>query len=451
MKRLAAAGLILAGSALPAEAHSAARGFVLLLPVNLVIAAGAAAVLLSFLVLSALPDRLFAGQETAKLRDDPPSVVPSLLSAAMLGLLLWIGFTGPHDPAENLLPLSVWTLWWVVLVLLHVVLGNLWRWLNPFFGLHRLLGAPRPLAAYPQGLDYWPAVAIFLAFAWFQLVYPAPEDPPRLAAVVSVYAAATLAAVLVFGPEAWLGRGDPFAVFMAQLAAAAPVSGKGWRWPGQGLLAHSILPVSGMLFVLLTLSAISFDGFSNTFLWLFSIGVNPLDYPGRTGLMTSNSWGLIFSFVLLAAAFLAAVALGKRWSGIEPSTTVLAGRLVLSLIPISIAYHFAHYLGDTLVNLQYLAKALDDPFETGASWLSLGEVHVTASFLNTASGTTTIFALQAGAVLLGHVVGVAVAHAMAVRFGLKGAALLRFELPLALLMVGYTAFGLWLLATPTVA
>ena len=451
MKRLAAACLILLTGALPAEAHSAARGFVLLLPVNLVIAAGAAAVLLSFLVLSALPDRFFAGQESTTSRTDTPSVIPSLLTAAVLGLLLWIGFTGPHDPAENLLPLSVWTLWWVVLVLLHVVLGNLWRWLNPVIGLHRLLGAPRPLAAYPQGLDYWPAVAIFLAFAWFQLVYPAPEDPPRLAAVVSVYAAGTLVAVVVCGPEAWLGRGDPFAVFMTQLAAAAPLSRDGLRWPGQGLLSHPALPVSGTLFVLLTLSAISFDGFSNTFLWLSGIGVNPLDYPGRTSLMTANTLGLLLGFALLASAFLAAIALGKNWSGTPPSTTVLAGRLVLSLIPISIAYHFAHYLGDTLVNLQYVLKALDDPFETGASWLGLGEMHVTASFLNTAAGTTTIFTLQVAAVLLGHVIAVVVAHAIAVRVGLKGQALLRFELPLALLMVGYTAFGLWLLATPTVA
>ena len=55
MRRIPAALLLLAVSASPALAHSAARGFVLLLPVGYVIAGGAVAVLASFIVVSLLP------------------------------------------------------------------------------------------------------------------------------------------------------------------------------------------------------------------------------------------------------------------------------------------------------------------------------------------------------------------------------------------------------------
>jgi hypothetical protein len=42
-----------------------------------------------------------------------------------------------------------------------------------------------------------------------------------------------------------------------------------------------------------------------------------------------------------------------------------------------------------------------------------------------------------------------VAHSIALRrFGSRTAAI-RSQLPLAVLMVGYTTFGLWLLSTPT--
>ena len=135
-------------------------------------------------------------------------------------LLIAAGLLGPHDPAENLLPLAIWTMWWVVIVLLHPLFGNLWAGLNPFTGLHALAvkasgtRLARPPLAYPAWLAYWPAFLIYFAFAWFQLVDPAPEDPTRLALVVIGYLAATLAAVMVFGPERWLGRADPFAVFL---------------------------------------------------------------------------------------------------------------------------------------------------------------------------------------------------------------------------------------------
>ena len=48
--------------------------------------------------------------------------------------------------------------------------------------------------------------------------------------------------------------------------------------------------------VLLTLSAVSFDGLSKTFWWLGLGGINPLEFPGRTAVMGRNSLGLLLSW-----------------------------------------------------------------------------------------------------------------------------------------------------------
>jgi hypothetical protein len=457
MRLIVLAAAMSALGASPAFAHASGRGFVMLLPTGYVTLGGALAVLVSFIALSLLPGRAPRNPALSEAQRPAFGRILSLISALILGFLIIIGFLGPRDPAENLLPLTIWTLWWVVIVMLHPLFGDLWVKINPFTGLYALLTGgwrrreSKPLLRYPDWLSYRPAVFVFFAFAWFQLVFPAPEDPAILAVVVLCYALASLAAILLFGPAQWLGKADPFAVFFSQLGAAAPLGRRGWRWPGMGLLALPALPASGVLFVLLTLSTITFDGFANTFLWLSFISVNPLDYPGRTAVLESNTLGLVASFAILACGFFAAVALGWMWAGRPVDLRRLCGRLVFSLIPISIAYHFAHYLSDTLLALQYAVVALNDPLQNGAQLLGLGHMHVTASFQNTASGSFAIYTAQTAAIVIGHVVGVAVAHAMVAEAAPSRAQAFRLELPLAICMVAYTGLGLWLLGAPSIA
>ena len=81
--------------------------------------------------------------------------------------------------------------------------------------------------------------------------------------------------------------------------------------PGAGLLALPPLPLSGVLFVLLTLSSITFDGFANTFFWLSRVGINPLDYPGPHGADGREYAGACSApSSLLAAVFFGAVVRG---------------------------------------------------------------------------------------------------------------------------------------------
>jgi hypothetical protein len=297
-------------------------------------------------------------------------------------------------------------------------------------------------------------VLFFLAFAWFELVDPAPDDPDRLALAVVIYSAITVGGMLLFGEEVWLSRAEAFTVFFRFVAMLAPVQPNNegrlrLTWPGAMLVRAGAMEKSASAFVLLTLATVSFDGLSRTFWWLGLAGINPLEFPGRTAVIGLNTFGLALAWAALAAAYAAAVWAGARLAVGRQDLSVLFGLFVLSILPISVVYHAAHYLPALLVNAQYALYAFNDPFARGWHLLGLGEPNVTVSFLTDYQAVALIWSSEAGLIVLGHMLAVWVAHMIAVeRFGARIKAI-RTELPLAVLMVGYTTFGLWLLSTPT--
>jgi hypothetical protein len=72
---------------------------------------------------------------------------------------------------------------------------------------------------------------------------------------------------------------------------------------------------------------------------------------------------------------------------------------------------------------------------------------VTTGFLGTYAGVRLIWNIEAGAIVLGHVIAIAAAHTIAVKT--CGERSIWTELPIAVAMVLYTLFGLWLLSTPS--
>jgi len=460
----------------PAWAHASDKGFVLLLPTHYYIVGGTLAVAASFLLLLVVPDGLLRRLAAARLNlGNWPAIPRAAISAVtfvLLILLLITGWYGSRDPLENPLPLVIWTLWWGGLTIAQALFGNLWNLLNPWLAPYRLIrwlsgaskGSPAPLG-YPPWLGYAPAILFFLGFAWFELIDPAPDDPAVLAQTVVIYSVITLAGMLLFGEKTWLAKGECFSVFFRFVALLAPLraepvepdpsTGGGSRYrlslglPGRALLQRGPLPLSGMFFVLLTLATVSFDGLNKTFWWLGSWGINPLEFPGRTVLMLPNSLGLLAMWAALTLAYGLAIALGTFLAGGRTDIRILLGGFVLTILPISIGYHFAHYLTSFLVNAQYAVFSTNDPFEWEWHLLGLEHPHVRVSFLSDMGLVWLIFSAQAAAVVLVHILAVLLAHLIAIeRFPDKRAALAS-QWPLALLMIGYTLFGLWLLAAPT--
>ena len=84
-----------------------------------------------------------------------------------------------------------------------------------------------------------------------------------------------------------------------------------------------------------------------------------------------------------------------------------------TLLPIALGYHVAHYLPSFMVDSQYALVALSDPLLNGADILGLGEFYVSTGFFNTQASVRVIYLTQAGAVVIGHILAVLSAHAVA--------------------------------------
>ncbi len=121
-------------------------------------------------------------------------------------------------------------------------------------------------------------------------------------------------------------------------------------------------------------------------------------------------------------------------------------QFVLSLVPIAIAYHLAHYLSYLLIQGQAIIPLASDPL--GFGWNLLG----------TADRAPDIGIVDAGfvwntcviAIVGGHIAAVLVAHVTALRVFGDARAATRSQYPLVALMVGYTMLSLWVLSQPIV-
>ncbi|MBC8035995.1 MAG: hypothetical protein H7X89_02095 [Rhizobiales bacterium] len=442
----------------PALAHASERGQIMLLPTELYVLGGGLAVFASVLLVGLSP--IFKRWKAPVWEFGFPSISPdlriltSLISFAVLSMLILAGIYGPADPISNPLPGYIWSLWWVGFTILCLLMGNVWPLFNPWAGLYRLIGPPRPPLRYPAWLGHWPAVAMFFAFAWFQLVYPAPDDPPRLAMAATCYFLVNLLGLLLFGEFEWMRKAEAFSVYFRMVGRLSPFQwnamdgGLRLRFglPGHGLLPGKASTWSEGAFVLLALATVTFDGFSQTFFWADQLALNPLEFPGRSAVVFANTVGLALMGVGLGIAYAAAVAAGR----FVARSREIPG-LVMAIVPIALAYHFAHYLADFPVDALKAIKALSDPFGTGLDILGTADLNPPASIMMDHRVATLVYRLQTAIVVVGHVMAVAVAHFLALRNGDAVRAAALSQAPLNILMVFYTVFGLWLLSTPVIS
>jgi hypothetical protein len=444
-----AAGLVPAA----AFAHAAERMVVLTLPTGRYIVGAAAAVALTG-VLGLLSPRLprFCPRLVLERRRLLPEGLPSWLSCLAFLALVATGFVGSRDPLANPLTLTLWTLVWVGLSLACLFLGDLWRPISPWTAAvraaRRRLGRTRGIGLARLGA--WPAALGYLLFAWFEIVSLSPTDPAVLARTALAYWLAILALAVLEG-EDWLDRGEAFTLYFAFVSRIAPLwtetTGERVRHmaglPGAQILSLPPLPPSAAAFVALVLAAVSFDGLSDTFRWLAFIGVNPLEFPGRSAVVVPNTLGLVAAWPLTAVLVLGAMALGRRLAGRTTPFRDDAGRWFLSFLPIAAGYHAAHYLVALLTDGQHALAALDDPLGRDASLLGLPHHWVSFGFLSDRAGVTAVWTAQVALILGAHVLAVLLA------FRLAADARPVAHLPMTALMVAYTVFGLWLLSAPT--
>jgi hypothetical protein len=314
--------------------------------------------------------------------------------------------------------------------------------------------ADRPnLVHYPHWLGVWPACVLLLAFAWIELVYPNAAAPAHLAWLAIAYSLLTWTGMALFGRDAWLEHGEIFTVVFGLFSRFAPTEFRA-RPPrllvrpfGSGLIDGKPVSPSLMACVLLLLATVLYDGFSATPAWselqqAFSATFSGL---GANTAILIRTAGLIAFWLVFLGIYAGVCAVMRVVTG-RGSALDIAGNFALTLIPIAIGYHVAHYLVFLLVQGQYIIPLVSDPF--GFGWNLLG----TAGYRVDIGIVGARFAWYAAvtAIVLGHVVAVYLGHVRALEtFATPGVAL-RSQVPLTALMVVYTFTGLSIVAGPIV-
>ena len=341
-----------------------------------------------------------------------------------------------------------------------MLFGNVWSVLNPWAAAAagvawlwaRTGPAWEPPFRYPERLGRWPAAVLLAAFATLELAYVEPANPRALGLAIVLYSWITWLAMAAFGRETWLRNGEAFSVYFGLLARMAPFASRREddgrrtfvvRAPLAGLAVDDARPGT-LPFVAVMLGSVAFDGLSRTSWWLDRrISIENDIGPGRLAADLAvtgyNVLGLLTAIAAVALAYVLAVGLAQLLARRrEPLTATFLG----SLVPIAAAYAVAHYFSLFVIQGQFAIPLASDPF--GVGWNLIG----TADFRPdlTILSPNTVWYVQVAALVVGHVLGLALAHDRAVGLFRSARLALRAQYSLLALMVLYTVGGLWLLS-----
>jgi hypothetical protein len=399
----------------------------------------------------ALPERLSAILQSGAVR-----VVLQVVSVGLFVLTLATALFGTTVELLNFAPTFVYVIFWLGVPLLSILFGNVWRALSPWRALAdwsvwllELTGREaRPVLEWSERLGRYPGAAALFSFVALELANPRPAYPRTLAIAIALYSYWALAGMAVYGRDAWTRHGEGFAVafeFLSRIAPFAVRQGRvviRWPFTGLGGATHGR---GALVFVAVMLGSTSFDGFERTAKWqnlLNDIRIDLADSPQRTvDLATTfvNLGGLVLFVSGVALTYLAAVTVARVLVRGQRS---LVPDFVLSLVPISAAYLVAHYFSLFVIQGQFVITLASDPF--GRGWDLFGTRDFAPNLAIVAPNT--VWYVQVGALVVGHVAGLAIAHDRAVAVFDRRRDALRSQYSMLALMVLYTVGGLWLLS-----
>jgi len=459
----------------PAFAHAFGERYDLPLPLPFYMASAGATVALSFVIMALFFRHTRNENRVAYSFPLPPAATWisngfKLFSFMIFCLIFLTGFYGVNDALHNFSSVFVWVIWWVGMVFVCAIAGNLWAPLNPwkitFETMQKITRRPLSLHRnYPSWLGSWPAVLFMLFFAWMELISSTGELPRSVACYALIYSAITGLGMFIYGPEKWLKNGEVFSLFFGIVSKFSPIEIKDKRiylHPiANRLVQTEPVHISVLFFVILVLSIVSLDGFMETPAWVDILRRISESETMRPSLLFLQTQGvdllqliklcaliiapLIFTSVYFVFSFLMAIGSGSKKERVK--TMLMARYFVLSLVPIAIAYHLAHYLSYLLIAGQSIIPLLSDPF--GFGWDLFGTAHHKINI--TVINTKSVWYFSTIAIILGHLYAVYTAHMTALNLckSLKKAIL--SQIPMLFLMVGYTMISLWILSQPIVS
>jgi hypothetical protein len=450
--------------------HGFGQRFDLPIGLALYLYAAAAVVVVSFVLVV-----LFAGDQVgAKAIAYPRRAVPWLVPVArspwprivggvigVLALLIVVitGLFGSTNAYYNPAEYFVWIYFWALTFIVSGLVGNLWYLLNPWAAIYDALARLVPIKQVRTlpNVGVWPAIAAYFAFACLELTSGMASRPLIVAIAAIAYSLVTLAGMLAFGRDEWLEHCEGFTVLFGVVGRFGPVEAgrdehgrvtevyvRPW---GVGLLKPGPTGWDRILFVILMLSTLAFDGISATPAWQdFTIALEPIWLPmGPFGFFFIKTLGLVLltvAFFLVFVAFMEGVIyLGQRKVDVKATISAFA----LTLVPIALVYNAAHNYSYVMVQSQALIPLLNDPLQKGWHlWPAVASLKPSFALAQ----ASTVWYAQIVLIVLGHVIAVFLSHLRAgERFRTAQRALLS-QYPMLLLMVIYTMTSLWILAQP---
>ena len=436
-----------------APAHGVGSRGDLPLPFGALVIGAVAALVISFVAIGTLwreprlseTDGLLLPRPVAAVLDSRwLRVVARVLAAVLTVWTLAALVLGP-DSARNPVPQVVYVWLWVGLAFASMLLGPVWRVINPLRALHSgLLTMARvspDMAALPYRWGLWPAALGLATFTWVELVAEENTSLGFLRLLVAGFVAVSLLGAAVFG-RVWFDRADPFEAWSRLLGLLSPL---GRRADGRWVLRtplHGVNTLRGQRGLVPTIAVMlggtAYDGFSANLSWATFVQTSPV--PSSV-LKTATMLGF---FGLVALTLWVASLVSVRLAG-EPvrESFTFVSDIAPSLLPIAGGYVVAHYWSLWVYQGQYAWRLLTDPLGTGADLLGTADLTPSDALIQ----PTLVATIQAVSIVVGHLLGVLAAHERAVTVLDRRAAVIG-QVPLMVVMIVYTLGGLTILFAP---
>lgn len=460
----------------PVHAHFFVQSYSLPVPFWMYAWGAAVALLLSFIaavVFASVPSVIPKAQGRSFAANKQKCVpyagsAGSYVALALLVLCVVSGFAGPARSVDNF----NMTFFWIIFVLgvpyATAFVGDFYSRVNPWEALVILIqrATGHPFAGqlkHPTRWGHWPAVMLYAGFINVELF--GNLLPRALSGWLLVYSIINIAGAWLLGRQAWFRQGEFFGVLLRLVGRMAPLkrtaSGFKLCMPFSGLLKDEPFDLGLVVFVLFMLSSTAFDGLHATRPWvnLYWSEINP-HLTGWWGLSPREQTNLSVAFyhiwqrmALVASPFiylgLFAVTIAAMnaivRSGLTPRALLF--KFALCIIPIAFVYHVTHYFTLLLAQGGQLVRLISDPFGVGGNLFGTANWVIPPVMIEMA----WLWHLQVAFILAGHVASVWAAHVEALTIYLTPRRAALSQLPMLVLMMVFTAFGLWILSLPMIS
>ena len=379
----------------------------------------------------------------------------------------------------------------------------------PRRGARAPLNTPSRLK-WPESLGRWPACLSLLMWCGLEIIYPIASMPERLGAFIIFYSVYTWIGMFTFGAAQWRRTGDGFSLYFELIAqlrqqlinlfkTSQQLSVNSDKLPAEhrpqslrtslgtsfqpqqptpkNLSSNMSMCLSTIGLVMAMFSSVLFDGLHASQGWLvFERWVSHwpfLQYDLNGYVKGSLGLGLLwaslsFTYMLTChfthRMFFLIPHYDRFQSQLNFSTTAIAISFLSCLLPIAVAYLIAHNFSSFFIQGQNIIALASDPY--GFGWNLWGTAHFYPDI--TLIDAKLTWYVASISIVLGHVLSIFMAHQTASHLSaqlreVSFEAMLRdgghaFEfttikpwilnLPMTLVMIGFTALSLSIIAEP---